>query len=440
MKTLLKYTTEFAWAMVPVLGLLALVAWEHWPAYQRVSAVLAAQEAAPPTPTTDDSLGGLLNEETAPKTTADENAPPRSIFAQIIDFMSDAEFVTYLGLTGETAEQLDQEENEFVKTVQSNPQIFEAHLHEAVAKQANITSQSLANTFGENWASLVDTNSFAVQMRIFHVAEQEALRRTKKGQLTDQQQEAANMKRFLASERERYQSQTDGVQQRLLKNDREREKRYPHNEKYKYERMKSELRLAQAQAAFELHRPLWVHLGFLPEDETNKQDQTLQYIDLISMSVRIYDEAQKKKQELWDAADPQLRAWITAEEAKQAAFDDREFTLTTEAEIESWWTLWVRDFDLAASIAMDDAKFALWRASVNEAAAPPAQNPGGLLLEETSPLPAPVTNTDDGGETSPPPSPGSEEETTSGGLGDDATPGSDSPTVPGGLESGSEGE
>ena len=84
---------------------------------------------------------------------------------------------------------------------------------------------------------------------------------------------------------------------------------------------------------------------------------------------------------------------------------------------------------------MDDAKFALWRASVNEASDPPAQNPGGLLLEETSPLPAPVTNTDDSGETSPTPapSPGSEEETTSGNLGDDASPGSDGPTVPGGL-------
>lgn len=139
------------------------------------------------------------------------------------------------------------------------------------------------------------------------------------------------------------------------------------------------------------------------------------------MSVRISGEAIKKEQELWDAADPQLRAWITAEEAKQWAFDDRADTLTNEAELESWYTLWVRDFDLAASIAMDDAKFALWRASVNEDASPPAQNPGGLLLEETSPLPAPVTNTDDSGETTIASSPGSEEETTSGNLGDDAT-------------------
>ena len=134
---------------------------------------------------------------------------------------------------------------------------------------------------------------------------------------------------------------------------------------------------------------------------------------------------------------PSCGAWITAENAKHDAVEDRIETLANEneAELDRWWDLEADDFDLAASIAMDDAKFALWRASVNEAAAPPAQNPGGLLLEETSPLPAPVTNTDDSGETSPtpPPSPGSEEETTSGGsLGDDASPGS--PTVPGGLE------
>ena len=431
MKTLLDYIYGFG---IAALVILAYVAWEHWPAYQRVSTLLA-QEA--PTQTADDSLGGLLDKETAPKTTADENAPPRSIIAQIIDSLSDEEFVTFLGLTGKTAEELDKEEAEFVKTIQSNPELFEAHLLEEIAKEAASTRNYFANKFGENWSSLVDTNSFAVQMSIYHFAEQEALRRTKKGELTDKQQEAADMKRLLARERESYQRLTDSVVTWRDSIWADREKRYPHVEEYKYRRMESELRLAQRRAEFELHRPLWVHLGFLPEDETNKQDQTLQYADLISMAARIDREATKKEQELWDAADPKLRAWITAENAKQDAFDDREFTLTTEAERESWWTLWVRDFDLAASIAMDDEKFALWRASVNEAAAPPAPNPGGLLLEETSTLPAPVTNTDDGGETTPTPapSPGSEEETNSGGsLGDDATPGSDRPTVPGGLE------
>ena len=434
MKTLLKltykFTTELAWFMVPGLVLLAYVAWTHLPAHQRVTTFLAAQEAGLPPQNADDSLGGLLNEETPAETTADENTPPRSIFGQIIDQMTDEEFVAYLGLTGETAEQLDQKEAEFLKTVQSNPQLFEAHLHEAIAKHAAITRQSLANKFGENWASLVDTNNFFIQMRIFHEAEQDALERTKKGQPTDKQQEAADMKRFLASKREDYQDQTDGHWQDSKNFWADREKQYPHVEEYKYRRMRNDLRLAQRRAKFELHRPLWVHLGFLPEDETNKQDKTLKYIDLISMAVRIGDAAQKKEQELWNAADPKLRAWITAEKAKQAAFDDRADTLTTEAELESWWTLWGRDFDEAAYIASSDVEFARWRARVNEAASPPAQNPDGLLPDDTTP--APVTNTDDDGETSPtpPPSPGSEEETTSGGsLGDDA-----SPTVPGGLE------
>ena len=438
MKTLLNYTIYIGTFSITVL---ALLAWEHWPAYQRVSTFLAAQEAGPPTQNADDSLGGLLDEETAPKTSADENAPPRSIIAQIIDFMTDEEFAVYLGLTGETAEQLDKEEAEFVKIIQSNPKLYEAHLHEAIAKHAAITRQSLANLFGENWASTVDTNHFAVQMSIFHDAEQEALRRTKDGELTDKQQEAADMKRLLDRERESYQWVTNSIAdyQDSLKTEKEWEKQDPFDEDNKYERMKSELRLAQRRARFDLHRPLWVHLGFLPEDDVHKQNKTLQYADLISMAARLGREARKKDQELWDAADPKLRAGITAEKAKRSAIMDRIETLANEneAELDRWLTLWVRDFDFLASIAMDDAKFARWRASVNEAAAPPAQNPGGLLLEELNPIPAPVTNTDDAEETmpTPAPSPGSEEETTSGGsLGDDATPGSDSPTVPGGLE------
>ena len=384
MKTLLNYLLYFG---ITALGIFAYAAWENWPAYQRVSAVLAAQEAGTAPQNADDSLGGLLDEETAPKTSADENAPPRSIFAQLFDFMSDEEFAVYLGLTGETAEQLDKEEKEFVKIIQSNPHLYEAHLHEEIAKHAASTRNYFANKFGENWASLVDTNSFAVQMSIYHFAEQEALRRTKKGELTDNQQEAADMKRLLDEERERYQSRIKYLANlpNYLKSDREREKRYPHVEKYKYKRMESELRLAQRRAHFDLHVPLWVHLGFLPEDSVHKQDKTLKYIDLLSMSNRFAKEARKKEQELWDAADPKLRAWITAEEEKHYAIDDRAETLTNE-ELDRWLTLWVRDFDLLASIAMDDAKFASWRASVNEGSAPPAQNPGGLLPDIQLPL------------------------------------------------------
>ena len=91
-------------------------------------------------------------------------------------------------------------------------------------------------------------------------------------------------------------------------------------------------------------------------------------------------------------------------------------------ELERWRDLEVDYFDVAARIALSDAEFAIWRASANKGSSPPAQNPGGLLLEETSALPVPVTNTDDSGETTPPPSLGSEEKTTSGGnIGDDAT-------------------
>ena len=418
MKSLLnKITYELAWTLVPVL---ALVAWENWNSHQRVTTFLAAQEAGPPTQNPDDSLGGLLNEETAPKTTADENAPPRSIIAQIIDSLSDEEFVLYLGLTSETAEQLDKEEAEFVKTIQSNPKLYEAHLHEEIAKQAASTSQFFANKFGENWASIVDTNNFFFQMSIYQFAEQEALRRTKKGEPTDQQQEEAWIKEMHDYELKSYQSQTNYIAelQDSLKYWGEQEKDRPSDEEYKYRRMDRELRLAQEQAEFDLHRPLWVHLGFLPEDEIHKQDKTLNYRALLDMTILLGKEVARKNREIWNASDPNLRAWIAAEEAKDNAVMARSDTLVGE-ELERWWDLDASNFDLAASIAMDDAKFARWRASVNEAASPPAQNPGGLLLEET----APVTNTDDNEETSPTPvpSPGSEEETTSGSLGDDAT-------------------
>ena len=160
-------------------------------------------------------------------------------------------------------------------------------MHEAIAtKQAASTRQFLANKFGENWASLVDTNSFAVQMSIYHDAEQEALRRTKKGELTDKQQEEADMKRLLARERESYQNTTEFIANGRDSIWADREKLYPQVEKYKYRRMESELRLAQRRAKFDLHRPLGVHLGFLPEDNVHKQDKTLQYADLLSMSAR----------------------------------------------------------------------------------------------------------------------------------------------------------
>ena len=343
--------------------MLALFTSERWPAYQRVST--------------------LLDEETVPKTTVDENAPPRSIIAQFIDFMTDNEFVTFLGLTGYTAEQLDKEEKEFVKIIQSDPQLYEAHLHEEIAKHAAITRQSLANKFGENWASLVDTNNFFFQMSIFYNAEQEALRRTKDGEPTDQQREEADMKEMRDRERNSYQIQNEyiAVIQDHLNSTREWEKKYPNDLDNKYQRMDCELRLAQQQAEFELYRPLWVHLGILSEDDVRKRDETLDSFALLNMSIRIDEEVEKKEREIWNASDPKLRAWIAAEEAKLNAVMARSETLVGE-ELERWWDLEALDFDLAANIAMDDAKFARWRASVNEAAAPPAQNPGGCCWKK----------------------------------------------------------
>ena len=419
MKSLPDYIIGLGTFLVTVLALVAL---DNWNSHQRVSTLLAQESGTLPQ-NADDSLGGLLDEETAPKTTADENAPPRSIISQIIDSLSDAEFVTYLGLTGETAEELDKEEKEFVKTIQSNPKLYEAHLHEAIAKHADITRNYFANKFGENWASLVDTNNFFFQMSIFYDAEQEALRRTKDGEPTNKQREEAKKKEMRDHELESYQWQTNCIAeyQGFLNNEREWEKRYPNDLDNKYERMRSEMRLAQRRGKLDLHVPLWVHLGILSEDNIHKQDKTLNYSALLNMSIRIGEEVEKKEREIWNASDPNMRAWMAAEEAKQNAIDERGFALVGE-ELERWWDLEAFDFDLALSIAMDDTKFASWRASVNEAAAPPAQNPGGLLPDATTP--APVTNADDGGETAPTPapSPGSEEETTSGGsLGDDVT-------------------
>ena len=108
-------------------------------------------------------------------------------------------------------------------------------------------------------------------------------------------------------------------------------------------------------------------------------------------------------------------------EAEENEIDDSADTLTNEAEFDRRLNLEYSDFDEVGLIAASDEEFARWCVSVNKGLAPPSQNSGDLLLEEITPTPAPSLS--------------SKEETTSGGnLGDDATPGSDSPTVPGGLE------
>ena len=190
--------------------------------------------------------------------------------------------------------------------------------------------------------------------------------------------------------------------------------------------MDRELHLAQQRAVLEVFGSLWVHLGIVPEDEVHKQDEALNNGALLQKANDAHDKRKQRQQAIWDGWSQEFKTW----KAGQEKINTRFATMTNE-EIERWDDMAM--FVSMRQIALDDAKFARWRASVNEDASPPAQNPGGLLLDDTTP--APVTNTDDTEETTPAPSPSSEEETTNGGsLGDDATPGSDSPTVPGGVE------
>lgn len=103
---------------------------------------------------------------------------------------------------------------------------------------------------------------------------------------------------------------------------------------YKYRRMKCELHLAQVQASFDLHVPLWVHLGILQEDNVNKRDESLDSFALLSIFIRISEDAKKKEREIW----------IAAEEAKFNSISDRGATLTNEAELDRWFDLELDDY------------------------------------------------------------------------------------------------
>ena len=158
--------------------------------------------------------------------------------------------------------------------------------------------------------------------------------------------------------------------------------------------------------------------------KSTKKNETLNNGALLQMGNNASVNAKRRQQAIWDGQSQEFKTW----KAGQEMIEVRVATLTEE-ELDRWTDMELWSSTEAGRIALDDAKFALWRARVNEAAAPPAQNPGDLLPDDTTP--APVTNADDNEETSPTPapSPGSEEETNSGSLGDDASPGS--PTVPG---------
>lgn len=98
------------------------------------------------------------------------------------------------------------------------------------------------------------------------------------------------MKDLRDSELESYQLTTNFIasKKEILKS--------PHTKGF--ERMNSELLLAQGQAGLELHRPLWVHLSILQEDDVNKWDETLKFYDLINIAVRIDEQDIKRKREL----------------------------------------------------------------------------------------------------------------------------------------------
>ena len=361
--------------------------------------------------------GFLTDDDEQLSTQANDYKDARSIKAQMLDNLTDEELALYCALTGETAAQLDKEEADFKKALQANPEIFEEHVEDFLKNHPD------------------PKNDEQLWWRIY-VGSEIAKQRLVRGSLTIRQQLELGRKNILANNQKYYQSVTNSIAKRkeFVKRAADREKwakqtnrgQLVKNE-YKYDRMESELRLAQQQAKLEAYRPLWVHLGILPEDEVHKKDETINNGALLQMSSDARDKAKRRQQAIWDGRSQELKTWQAEEEKIEARFD----TMTNE-EIERWVDM-EGLYGSMRQIALDDSKFALWRASVNEDASPPAQNPGGLLPDDTTP--APVTNTDDSGETSPTPAPnpGSEEETTSGGsLGDDATPGS--PTVPGGLE------
>ena len=360
---------------------------------------------------------GFLTDDEQLSTQANDYKKARSLKAQMLDNLTDEELALYCALTGETAAQLDKEESEFKKALLAKPEVFEEHVEDFLKNHPEPKNDQ------ELW------------WRIY-VGAEIAKQRLVRGSLTIRQQLELGRKNILADNQKYYQSVTNSIAywKESVKRDAGKEERAKQKnrsqfviDEYKYHRMESELRLAKQQAELEAFRPLWVHLGILPEDEVNKKDETLNNGALLQMWPEARANAKRRQQAIWDGRSQELKTWQAEEEKLNARFS----TMTNE-EIERWDDMEML-YGSMRQIALDDAKFALWRASVNEGSAPPAQNPGGLLSEETSPLPASVTNTDDGGETPPPPSPGSEEETTSGGnLGDDATPGS--PTVPGGLE------
>ena len=360
----------------------------------------------------------FLTDDEQLSTQANDYKNARSLKAQMLDNLTDEELALYCALTGETAAQLDKEEAEFKKALLANPEVFEEHVEDFLKNHPE------------------PKNDQQLWWRIY-VGSEIAKQRLVRGSLTIRQQLELGRKNILVDNQKYYQSVTNSISywKKAVKRDADREERAKQKNRsqlvkdgYKYDRIESELRLAKQQAVLEAYRPLWVHLGILPEDEVHKKDETLNNGALLQMGNNASVNAKWRQQAIWDGQSQEFKTW----KAGQEMIEVRVATLTEE-ELDRWTDMELWSSTEAGRIALDDAKFASWRASINEDASPLSQNPGDLLPDDTTP--APVTNTDDNEETSPTPapSPGSEEETTSGGsLGDDATPGT--PTVPGGLE------
>ena len=214
-----------------------------------------------------------------------------------------------------------------------------------------------------------------------YVGSEIAEQRLMRGSLTSRQQLEIERKNILTDNQKYYQSVANRIAERkeFVKKDAGREKWAKQKNRfqlvidgYKYDRMDRELRLAQQQAVLEAFRPLWVHLGILPEDEVHKKDETLNNGALLQMADDAHDNAERRQQAIWDGQSQELKTW----KAGQERIEVRVATLTEE-ELDRWVDIKVWSMTEAERIALDDAKFALWRASVNEGSSPPAQNPGG---------------------------------------------------------------
>ena len=207
------------------------------------------------------SADDFLVDDGQQSTQANDYKNARSLKAQMLDNLTDEELALYCALTGETAAQLDKEEAEFKKVLLANPEVFEEHVEDFLKNHPE------------------PKNDQQLWWRIY-VGSEIAKQRLVRGSLTIRQQLELGRKNILADNQKYYQSVTNSISywKKAVKRDADREERAKQKNRsqlvkdgYKYDRIESELRLAKQQAVLEAYRPLWVHLGILPEDEVHKK-------------------------------------------------------------------------------------------------------------------------------------------------------------------------